>query len=89
MDDVIDDLLANMVSLEQNAIFLLLMWGERFSKMTLYRRMDCIECGVLIEGKPACSIKLVWPDGESGGARWIAKLVLEFYPPYQELNKAI
>ena len=84
MRDVINDIVMRIVSMEQQAIFRLLMEGVPFDKLLLYRRLgvDGTEQGIMFEGKVAYNIKMEYPDEGT-----VVLLIGKYHTPFDYLNR--
>lgn len=85
----INDMVTKIVSMEQIAIFALLREGISFSRMCLYRKLNCAgsEQGVRVDGKIAFSIVVTFPDVSLVSLSPISVMIEgKFHPPFDYMN---
>lgn len=90
-NDVVDQIIDTLNSLEQRAVFVLMWLGVDFNRMTLYREHGTGEQGVQVDGKKACSISIRWPTTEEVANKKnkpaTATIEMKFLEPFDYLNK--
>jgi len=87
--DACDDIINTVQSMEQQAVFSLLNEGVKFSQMRLFRILEPMEVGIMVDGEVVCSIKLRWPTLADIMFRDESRvdITISFLPPYAHLNK--
>lgn len=91
LTDAVDVIVDTINSYEQQAIFALLHDGVTYSRMKLYRTLEPMEQGVIVDGNVACTISVRWPSFQDmlyKGKPVMAVVELHFYEPYLHLNKS-
>jgi hypothetical protein len=89
LGDAIDDLITTITSLEQQGIFALLTDGVTFSRIKLYRKIEPMEQGALVDDKVAFSVSLQWPTLQEMLYKSKPTMVvveLLFFEPFEHLN---
>jgi hypothetical protein len=90
LGESVDHMVHLIVGMEQQAVFALYSSGVSFTDMHLYRIIDPMEQGIIINGEKAAAITMKWPTFPEmiyTDSPIAVMLELKFFPPYEHLNK--
>lgn len=85
------DAIVNLInSYEQQAIFALIHDGVTFSQIKLWRTVDPMEQGIMVNGTNVCTITVTWPSLQDLIFKPAVAIVqMKFLEPYLHLNARV